>query len=1733
MRAPRRNWSQSRAVCAGGRAVGLAGTDPRVRHVALPELATESSTTYQQPDGTLRVESFTEPVNFLAEGGLWTEISNDLVPADGPQRFVAENEANDFRARIPADGDTAPLRVDYEGSYVGMRLRELESAAPAVSGTTATFDEVAEADVVSYEVVSDGVKESITLDSAPSEAVAYTYDVTTSENLEPRSSESGAIEFVDRDAAIEGADESDVDGVVLTIPAGQMWDSASTLANGDQGPAYSGEVEYNLRAVATDTPGDGVAQWTLTVTPDANWLSAPERQYPVTVDPSIVTGPVGDCWIVDSAPADPHCGRENTHMRVGVSGDGSKYRSLLKFDLSGVPSNASIGDAAINLWMNGSQSTSTLGAAYVFRTPDQQWGGAPTWNSSNQTGSWTGGDPDGDSYGTKSLNGTDTGYRTFSENVASLVQDWVQNVKPNRGLVFKQRSEDVKNVLWFRSSSRENRPGGTETDPDTEKRPYLSMTYTEPTDTADAGDRSFWSYAERQLTDQITAKVNVGNGNLLVSAKDFNVAGRAGQDMGLTRYYNSASNTENLAGMGPGWSSSLGGSVRLEYPNASNKDRVVFRGASAYRAEFKLSNGIYEASGAGISAVLERTNNGNEFTLTYYDRSKYVFDATSGQLKSMADPNGNKLTFSYGATAATNNVSRLMRVDDTRNRAAKFAYSNGMLTTATVFDLAGSGDADDRALLEWTYEYKVNNGQTVLASSRLSGVSSNIGSTVMSDDPNIGARTTYDYDGRQRLTRITDPRSNGNGGNVGASSDGGVTTFTYDGKRVSALTRQTDSDSIPDSTLGFTYIGDGFDDDVNPVVGDNTRAVCKADNGEPVDGIEDRDAASRTVVDGERTDVEDKTYYCVDSNDRVLRVTDANLNQRSQAYGPNSNVVAADMSGTGSGEQGTYSYDGKNNPTSSESPEGARSGATYGDNTNTHSPTAVKGDETGGSSNRWQYEYDDKNNLIVAKAAANNDSSVNSEYHYCWTNDGQIYRIDPVTQAGNAVNSASPRRDTVVNGTPRTADDRCNVSAGGQGNDILFAYNAGGELTGVNRPAGGDESLTYDALSRVATKTDGRGVTTSYTYDGMGRQVRAVYRDNPAKSSPMSDQTLSWTFDLNGNLRYLEDANGRNEMIWDELNRKTSDQVPGNVSPNTTYAYDPAGNSLMVSVAGEPEPTRYAYDKVNRVSSVDDQRSGNAKITFAYDRKDKRTQTIYPVPGSGNNIVQEARYDDDHQMKCIYSFRGTGQTGSNGQSELGNAKDACPQPTNSRLITYQGYDYIGNGNGGADVDTDPSTGVRTSTKWEITELGGAITTYGYDKIMRLTAAQTAKNGNTLRDFSYSYDRHSNLTREKATGSTPGLTNQTTWMAHNEGDEICASSTTAASAGNPNLTCSSGGNTVTSYARDAAGNLTTATGGGTMSLDGLTLDYNLPGQTKEIDPPGAIGALPQSYDGVMQDRRTQSGSTGMGYGYSGQVSAQDTGLGADSQRAHRELFVRDPSGQLLAMIDYTGAVTGAVRYYLTDDQASVLATMSSAAPAAGTTPTAAKYLYEPYGETIRSWEDTAPGTSTSIGTEQPANAPAVDVNPFRFASGYYETSTGFIKFGTRYYMPQLGTWTQPDPKAPKLGSPMSVNLFHYAAQNPINVTDKTGRDYDFTLYPSDLNQIALTIGTIGAVASIALALGGITLPVSIAVAIVSAVGAFGFATLANYGCSVYVYVETFPYTPFGVSASTDIYGCSRE
>jgi len=64
------------------------------------------------------------------------------------------------------------------------------------------------------------------------------------------------------------------------------------------------------------------------------------------------------------------------------------------------------------------------------------------------------------------------------------------------------------------------------------------------------------------------------------------------------------------------------------------------------------------------------------------------------------------------------------------------------------------------------------------------------------------------------------------------------------------------------------------------------------------------------------------------------------------------------------------------------------------------------------------------------------------------------------------------------------------------------------------------------------------------------------------------------------------------------------------------------------------------------------------------------------------------------------------------------------------------------------------------------------------------------------------------------------------------------------------------------------------------------------------------------------------------------------------------------------------------------------------------------------------------------------------NPYTFKQGLQDRSTGWVKYGARWYDPTTGRWTQQDTLDAPL-DPRNANRYAFAANDPINNSDPLG------------------------------------------------------------------------------------------
>ncbi len=565
-----------------------------------------------------------------------------------------------------------------------------------------------------------------------------------------------------------------------------------------------------------------------------------------------------------------------------------------------------------------------------------------------------------------------------------------------------------------------------------------------------------------------------------------------------------------------------------------------------------------------------------------------------------------------------------------------------------------------------------------------------------------------------------------------------------------------------------------------------------------------------------------------------------------------------------------------------------------------------------------------------------------------------------------------------------------------QGQDALantstFTFDTNNNLTSATDGSGAKSTATYTNTSfpyYPDSTTDARGNTLSYAYDATGNMASV-------KDSLATQNNVSYSYNSNGTISKLTDANG-------------------NV---TSYGYDGSGNLSSITPPSPLGSEALTYDALSRVSSVTDGKG--QRTAFSYNNLDRVLQAAYADGSTVNDS-----YDGDGNLTSVID--NTGQTSFSYDSLNRMTKKTLPGGTS---ISYT-YDKVGNLTSSTDAGGTVSYAYnQVNLLTTLTEPSGAKTTYSYDNANRrtsmsypnsivtstgydganhTTSIKAVKGTTTLMSFgyswngdlkasmtdlsnnttSYSYDALNRLTEALVKNGSGSQTADDKYSYDGAGNRTSATingtATTYSYNAADELTSSVKGGTTTTYSYDGNGNLT--------SGGGLSFTYNAKNQTT------AINTDTYTYSGADQTDRVTVNSTNYTYG--------SLGLGSASDSGGQTYYTRDNRGQLMSE-----RISSSSYYYLMDDIGSVrLLTDSS-----GTVKDS--YSYDPFGTSTSKSETVA--------------------NPWQFASGYFDATTSLYKFGTRYYNPSLGRWTQQDPVA-------SANPYLYANDDPVNEVDPTGR-----------------------------------------------------------------------------------------
>lgn len=793
-----------------------------------------------------------------------------------------------------------------------------------------------------------------------------------------------------------------------------------------------------------------------------------------------------------------------------------------------------------------------------------------------------------------------------------------------------------------------------------------------PATTNQTGQRTSATRLPFPVTDQTSASVDVGTGNLLVTTNALSLPGATSSTPIGVAYNSRSTTTANANTMEANrWQYALAAAGDL----TANASGVVYTDAAGTAWQFTptCGQGAF-TSPAGLQQTLSRVNTSGtsyEYQLKGWTTNQVIHFNLAGQPTSVVDRNGNQVSFNtsdgYALTTLVSTAGPAGSDGQSGARTATSSYQSGKQTFTQT-------NGNDSRSVSWT---------------------KNADGNITAYTDATGATTTFGYSGSD-LTSITAP-------------EGGVTSFTYDANhRVTKVEQSNTTAGSPGTAVTrFSYASDTETQVADP-----------------------RSDQSATVADAKHT------TYTLDGNDLVTKAVDAAGRQQSRTYNAANNGVASSTVGagaTGSTTTNTYGANSSQSLTKSQSSSGSSSSTTYDGSVaaNAYQPAST----TDSSSNETSYTYSGVGNQLsttsgkdanaaTATLAYNDDGTVKTATApgndgnpttYTYNGDKQLTTVTPPT--GTSLGAKDYTYDSF--GRVRTETD-------GRGDTTTFGYDADDRLL-TTAFSDGTQTVTntYDRDGNQLTQSSAGGTITN-TYDQRNRLISTI---NTAGGG-----SVRYGYDLAGNTVQVIDQHGTVSHEYDPANALTTTTYPSGSGTGTQlYTVDDHGRrtDTWLNATANSDPTQdrtswqahqhVDYDssgKLTRVRAWTDSANQTAVVDVTY------CYTAGVAAGadcSGTDAANDRdklQWSKDNLTGQTTTYGYTNPDGTSSNRLTGITQAGGTDPTN------WAFTYDSAGNRTEAKATNATTGqVTTDQKLTYNAVGQISTTgYSYDGTGNLTAA---------------------------------------------------------------------------------------------------------------------------------------------------------------------------------------------------------------------------------------------------------------------------------------------------------------------------------------------------------------------------------------------------------------------------
>ena len=586
-------------------------------------------------------------------------------------------------------------------------------------------------------------------------------------------------------------------------------------------------------------------------------------------------------------------------------------------------------------------------------------------------------------------------------------------------------------------------------------------------------------------------------------------------------------------------------------------------------------------------------------------------------------------------------------------------------------------------------------------------------------------------------------------------------------------------------------------------------------------------------------------------------------------------------------------------------------------------------------------------------------------------------------------------------------------------------YNADGTLREqrimCNAPGSADVARTtvyeYDSRENINLVKINSGTVDNYTqyyYDEANR-LRRVYQglnarlnisglDNVTATTDSKYSVIKYDYNDAGNLSTKTDADGF-----------VTAYISYNKDGNLTKSKDPNGYV-----------TNYQYDNMGRITYkevITTDASKNCKEKHVYvdpvngSTTEKETIT---VTNGLNDPVTTTRTMDTSRQLISEVIQDSNETGSQGIQKIytynvdGSAKSFNVKINNVAKLSLS-YTYTDQGqlkNVLENGTTIASYAYDGEGKLNTKSIGSLKQTYTYNQLGAIKTNITAANGTELyretiqryvdgkissinesvsgRSQSFVYDKMGRLSSSVDNNITTGYT-------YDDYHNILTKGSTTNS-------YSASGTRLTGVNYDSNGNTTKDPSANTFAYDSLN-------RMKQAVAGGVTTNYDYDSDDLISSRINSSETTL--YVWDGDQIVMEL----DANKNVVSKYIRG-NDELLKAENADGSLKW---YYVNDSHGNVVKLLNSSYA------TTKSYLYDAFG------------------VEQNINS--ADTNPFRYCGEYYDKYSKTVFLRARSYSPSMGRFIEMDSYAGDYNNPLSLNLYTYCENDPINGVDPTGHWFE--------------------------------------------------------------------------------------